>query len=127
VASVGTDSGEAKVFKIRRVYLPAEPGDGFRVLVDRLWPRGLSKKEAKIDVWMKDIGPSDGLRKWFGHDPERWTEFAKRYREELGAKRDQVAELRRLGKEHKSITLLFGAKDEARNNAVVLLKKLGGR
>jgi uncharacterized protein YeaO (DUF488 family) len=122
---------EAQVFKLRRVYLPPESGDGFRVLVDRLWPRGISKSAAKIDLWLKDIAPSDGLRKWFGHDPERWEDFAERYRKELDDVPDQVAELRRVGKAHTTVTLLFGAKDEARNNAAVLLAAIrpgsGGR
>jgi uncharacterized protein YeaO (DUF488 family) len=118
---------EAHVFKMRRVYLPPESGDGFRVLVDRLWPRGLTKDAAKIDLWLKEIAPSDGLRKWFGHDPERWEGFAQRYRKELEGMPDLLAELRRAGKEHATVTLLFGAKDEARNDAVVLLDALRGK
>ena len=71
------------MFKLKRIYDASEASDGYRVLVDRIWPRGVSKEKARIDLWMKEIAPSDALRKWFGHDPERWEEFQKRYREEL--------------------------------------------
>ncbi|MDB5105997.1 MAG: hypothetical protein JWP91_3686 [Fibrobacteres bacterium] len=113
------------MFKVKRVYLPADPEDGFRVLVDRLWPRGLSKSKAHVDLWMKEIAPSDGLRKWFGHDPERWIGFEKRYREELRGKGGEKKSLRGLERDHGTVTLLFGAKDEKRNNAVVLGKAMG--
>lgn len=73
--------------KLKRVYDPPEKGDGFRILVDRLWPRGLSKEKAKVDLWLKEIAPSNCLRKWFGHDPEKWDVFRKKYREELAAKK----------------------------------------
>jgi uncharacterized protein YeaO (DUF488 family) len=96
------------------------------VLVDRLWPRGLSKDEAKLDLWLKDIAPSDALRKWFGHDPRRWTEFQKRYRDELKDKGDAVSELKGLLAEGK-VTLLYGAHDEEHNNAVALAAWLGER
>jgi uncharacterized protein YeaO (DUF488 family) len=108
--------------KVRRVYLPSDPEDGFRVLVDRIWPRGLSKAKAHVDLWMKEIAPSDALRKWFGHDPERWSEFEKRYRRELRGKREERDTLRGLERKHKTVSLLFGATDEKRNNAVVLAK-----
>ena len=71
------------MFKLKRIYEASEASDGYRVLVDRIWPRGVSKEKARIDLWMKEIAPSDRLRKWFGHDPERWEEFQRRYREEL--------------------------------------------
>lgn len=108
---------------VKRVYDPASPGDGFRVLVDRLWPRGLSKEKAEVDLWIKHIAPTDALRKWFGHDPERWDEFKKRYAAELDANAEAVDELReQIGKRH--ATLLFGAKDEEHNNAVMLAEYL---
>jgi uncharacterized protein YeaO (DUF488 family) len=107
----------------KRVYEPAAESDGQRVLVDRLWPRGIKKDDAKLDLWLKDIAPSDELRRWFGHDPERWTEFRKRYREELKGKGDAIEELRGLLAKGK-VTLLFGAHDEQHNNAVVLVDYL---
>ena len=110
--------------KIKRAYDPADADDGLRVLVDRLWPRGLTRDAAKIDHWLKDIAPSGELRGWFGHDPERWAEFRKRYRAELVANKPAVAELHQLAKGAKSLTLLFAAKDAAHNNAVVLKEYL---
>lgn len=93
--------------------------DGKRILIDRLWPRGVSKSTARIDVWLKDIAPSNQLRTWFNHDPDKWTEFAKRYRRELLEKANVLQDLRaEAGKG--VITLLFAAKDEEHNNAVVL-------
>jgi uncharacterized protein YeaO (DUF488 family) len=112
------------MIKIKRAYAAAERGDGFRVLVDRLWPRGISKKEAQVDLWMKETAPSDKLRKWFGHDPGRWHEFQKRYREELKGKRDLIAQLRQLEKEHRTVTLVYAARDEAHNQAIVLRELL---
>jgi len=105
---------------IKRAYEPPSPKDGTRILVDRLWPRGLAKTKAKLDGWNKDVAPSTPLRKWFGHKPERFQEFAKRYRAEL---KDSPAldELRALkGK----VTLVYGARDPAVNHAVVLAKLL---
>jgi uncharacterized protein YeaO (DUF488 family) len=104
---------------VKRVYETPAKADGQRVLVDRLWPRGVSKKDAELTLWLKEIAPSDELRKWFGHEPERWPEFQKRYRAELDANGDAVAELRDLLREGK-VTLLYGAHDEAHNNAVAL-------
>lgn len=106
--------------QIKRIYDPPHPGDGCRVLVDRLWPRGIAKANARIDEWLKDIAPSDELRKWFAHDPLRWPEFRKRYRAEL--KKKHEAALRSLAERARSdtVTLLYGAKDTAHNNAVVL-------
>lgn len=104
---------------VKRVYEAPAKADGQRVLVDRLWPRGVSKKDAELTLWLKEIAPSDELRKWFGHEPERWPEFQRRYRAELDANGDAVAELRDLLREGK-VTLLYGAHDEAHNNAVAL-------
>jgi len=110
--------------KLKRVYEKAEKGDGFRVLVDRLWPRGVSKKKAKIDLWLKDIAPSNELRKWFGHEPAKWNEFQKRYKKELKAKKGAVEALKNIIKKEKVVTLLFSASDEKRNNAAALAKIL---
>ena len=104
---------------IKRVYEPYSPQDGKRILIDRLWPRGLRKDAARIDVWLKDIAPSTELRQWFGHDPARWPEFQKRYRQELDANSAAVGELRKELKDH-TATLVYGAKDEKHNDAVVL-------
>ena len=104
---------------VKRVYEPPAKADGQRVLVDRIWPRGVAKKDAELTLWLKEIAPSDELRKWFGHEPERWAEFQKRYRAELDANGEAVAQLRRLLRESK-VTLLYGAHDEAHNNAVAL-------
>jgi uncharacterized protein YeaO (DUF488 family) len=107
--------------KIKRVYDPLEKADGTRILVDRLWPRGLSKEKARLDEWLKEIAPSDELRHWFGHKPERWEEFQKRYRQELRAaeRQEQLRHLRGLARQG-AVTLLFAAKDDKRNNATVL-------
>lgn len=108
------------MFKIKRIYAAADPKDGCRVLVDRIWPRGVSKQKARIDQWMKDIAPSDRLRKWFGHDPKRWIEFEKRYREELKTKSQLIYALRELEKKHGTVTLVYSARDEQHNQAVAL-------
>lgn len=105
--------------RIKRVYEPRSEQDGKRILVDRLWPRGLSKEKAGVDLWLKDIAPTTELRKWFAHDPARWTEFQKRYRVELKKNAGPVAILKRETK-HGPATLLFAAKDEEHNEAVVL-------
>ena len=110
--------------KIKRAYAPAEAADGYRILVDRLWPRGISKEKAKIDLWLKSVAPSNELRKWFGHDPERFAEFDRRYRAEL-AESGALDELRAVLREHPDASLLFAAHDEAHNNAVVLKELLG--
>jgi uncharacterized protein YeaO (DUF488 family) len=109
-------------FRIKRVYESAEPSDGVRVLVDRLWPRGVSKARARLDYWMKDIAPSPGLRRWFGHKPERFAEFRKRYRKEIAGS-EALAELRKLGSRRR-VTLLFGARDTEHNEAAVLQAEL---
>ena len=105
--------------KLRRAYDPAERTDGVRILVDRLWPRGLSRDDACIDQWVKDLAPSNELRKWFGHDPARWDEFRDRYAVELNRHSDQMKELRELARKG-PITLVYSAHDEVHNNAVVL-------
>lgn len=105
--------------KIKRVYEAPEKSDGFRVLVDRVWPRGMTKEKASVDLWLKEIGPSTVLRKWFGHDPEKWMEFKKRYMQELKADKEEVATL----KQHISkgtVTLVYSAKDEEHNQAVAI-------
>jgi uncharacterized protein YeaO (DUF488 family) len=104
---------------VKRVYEPPSSEDGMRILVDRLWPRGLRKDEARIDLWLKEIAPSTALRKWFGHNPERWEEFRRRYREELRRNIPALAELRELTAKH-NVTLIFSAHDLAHNNALVL-------
>ena len=111
--------GDAVMIRIKRIYDPPSPDDGRRVLVDRLWPRGLARDEAKLDEWLKEIAPSDDLRKWFGHDPARWEEFRGRYREELASHGELLDRLRAEARKE-TVTLLFAAKDEERNNAVVL-------
>jgi uncharacterized protein YeaO (DUF488 family) len=111
------------MIRVKRVYEPPSAGDGTRVLVDRLWPRGLSKERAAVSLWPKEIAPSAGLREWFGHDPARWEEFRRRYREELSAK---PALLRHFGEKERegTFTLVYAARDEARNNAIVLSELL---
>ncbi|HEX5447871.1 MAG TPA: DUF488 domain-containing protein [Candidatus Saccharimonadales bacterium] len=105
---------------IKRIYEPKASNDGCRVLVDRLWPRGVSKEKAALDEWMKDIGPSDELRKWFNHDPAKWAEFKKKYQVELKDKKDLLKQLKNLEAKHKKLTLLYGAHDQEHNQAVVI-------
>lgn len=111
---------------VKRIYEPPAPDDGQRVLVDRLWPRGVSKEDAALALWLKDIAPSDELRKWFGHEPARWAEFQKRYGAELDGNGEAVGELRGLLGRGK-VTLLYGAHDEAYNNAVALAGYVRGQ
>ena len=108
----------------KRIYDKPDEGDGFRILVDRLWPRGISKQEARIDLWMKDIAPSDDLRKWFAHDPAKWTAFSGKYRAELERKKELAVEIIEIVRSHKRVTLLYAASDKEHNNAVVLLQAL---
>lgn len=108
---------------IKRVYEAAVTGDGKRILVDRLWPRGLSKDKAHVDLWLKEIAPSNELRKWFAHDPAKWPEFQRRYKHELKEHREQLTQLRREAA-HGRVTLLYGAHDEEHNQAVVLAQLL---
>jgi len=112
--------------RLKRAYEPPANGDGRRMLVDRLWPRGVSKADAAIDEWVKEIAPSTKLRKWFGHDPDRWNEFRKRYALEVREQSEQLAELRRLARKG-LLTLVYSARDEAHNDAVALRQILLGR
>lgn len=107
------------MLKIKRVYDPPARHDGERILVDRLWPRGLSKRTAAVDRWLKDLGPSHELRRWFGHDPGRWSEFRRRYTAELRTRREALAAIAQQASRG-TVTLLFGARDPEHNQAVVL-------
>lgn len=109
--------------KIKRIYQEADKKDGMRILIDRLWPRGIKKEEGKIDLWLKDIAPSSDLRQWFNHRPEKWTEFCKRYHKELSLKQALIQTLLDAIKKH-DVTLLYGAKDEKFNNAIALKEYL---
>ena len=120
---------EASSVALKRVYEPPQPGDGMRVLVERLWPRGLSKERARVDIWLKDVAPSHELRRWYGHDPARSAEFRRRYEAELAAEpaRAALARLRELA-QHNHVTLVFAAHDAELSNAAVLRDLLrGGR
>ena len=112
--------------QLKRAYEPASRGDGRRILVDRLWPRGISKDDAAIDEWAKDLAPTTKLRKWFGHDPDRWEEFKRRYALEIHGHADALAHLRDLAR-HGAITLVYSARDETHNDAVVLREVVIGR
>jgi len=107
------------MIKIRRIYDPASPDDGKRIYIDRLWPRGMKKEEVKIDEWLKEISPSDSLRKWFGHDPAKYAEFKRRYTKELEKHSETLERIRKEGKKE-TVTLLFSAKDVKHNNATVM-------
>lgn len=109
----------ASHLRLKRAYEPAEPDDGTRILVDRLWPRGVSKAKAALDDWIKEVAPSTELRKWFGHDPTRWSEFQRRYRAELSGQSAALDRIRALAKAG-VVTLVYGARDEQHNDAVVL-------
>ena len=109
--------------KLKRVYEPSDKSDGTRILIDRLWPRGMTKAKAGVDIWLKELAPSAELRKWFGHDADKWTEFKKRYRAELEENDEQLARLREEIKKG-TVTLLYGAKDEEHNDAVALAEFL---
>lgn len=112
--------------QIKRVYEPASPEDGWRVLVDRLWPRGMTKERAQADLWLKEAAPSTELRLWFGHDPAKWDEFMRRYRAELDAQPEAVAALLAAAARGR-LTLLYSARDETRNQAVALREYLLAR
>jgi uncharacterized protein YeaO (DUF488 family) len=105
--------------RIKRIYEPAEPGDGRRVLIDRLWPRGVKKDDARLDRWARELAPSDELRRWYGHDPAKFEEFARRYRAELAGQHEAVEALR-ASAERETVTLVFGARDARHSNAAVL-------
>src|SRR5499426_1685394 len=107
------------MIKLKRAYEKPVRDDGERILVERLWPRGLTKQEAKIDLWLKDVAPSAQLRRWFGHDPDKWDEFRKRYQKELKDKDDLIKLLKRKAKAG-AITLIYAARDEEHNSALVL-------
>jgi uncharacterized protein YeaO (DUF488 family) len=109
--------------KVKRIYDPYSSSDGYRVLVDRLWPRGVAKAGAHVDRWMKEVAPSTALRQWFNHDESKWSEFESRYRSELKGS-SAIQELIALRDQHKHLTLLFGAKNEKYNQAVALMKML---
>lgn len=115
------------MIKIKRAYEAPQAADGFRVLIDRLWPRGLTKRKAKVDLWLKEIAPSTELRKSFGHDPSKWTEFQERYGRELDAGAGLLERIKDLEREHKTVTLVYGAKDQRHNDAVVLRARLTRR
>jgi uncharacterized protein YeaO (DUF488 family) len=107
----------------KRAYDPADPGDGYRVLIDHVWPRGVSRERAKLDEWARELAPSDGLRKWFDHVPERFAGFRSRYRDELSDRREHVEELRRRARDG-PLTIVYAARDREHNNAVVLAELL---
>lgn len=104
---------------VKRVYEEPEKTDGFRILVDRVWPRGMTKEKAHVDLWLKDAGPSTALRKWFAHDPKKWDEFKKRYLKELKDKKEITGQIKENAK-NGTVTLVYSAKDEEHNQAVVL-------
>ena len=112
--------------QVKRIYDPPARSDGFRVLVDRIWPRGLSKEAAKLDAWIKDVAPSAELRKWFGHEPSRWASFKRRYFRELDEREEALEQLLE-GCTARTLTLLFAAKDPEHNNAVALKEYLDAR
>ena len=112
--------------RLKRVYEAPAESDGTRVLVERLWPRGLTKERAAVDLWLKEVAPSPELRKWFGHDPARWEQFQERYRRELREKKEAVRLLKQKAKEG-TVTLVYAARDEEHNGALVLKRLLEGR
>lgn len=114
-----------KTISLKRVYKQPVAEDGFRILVDRLWPRGLSREKAAVDLWLKEIAPSAGLRKWFNHEQNKWEEFRQKYRGELEESQEAIGQLMKIAKE-RQITLVYGARDEEHNDAVVLLEFLNG-
>jgi uncharacterized protein YeaO (DUF488 family) len=110
-------------FSIKRVYDPVEANDGFRILVDRLWPRGIKKEKAQIDSWLKEIAPAPALRRWFDHDPGKWTGFSKAYWQQL-KQSPAIEEILEKARAHKKVTLLYAARDRAHNHAVILQRYL---
>lgn len=117
---------KADHIKLKRAYEPASPGDGTRILIDRLWPRGIAKADAALDLWEKELAPSTELRQWFGHDPARWPEFQLRYAGELRQHAEALERIRTLARQG-PVTLVYGAKDELHNDAVALREFLLGR
>jgi uncharacterized protein YeaO (DUF488 family) len=114
------------MIRVKRVYESPEPGDGTRILVERLWPRGVRKDELALDAWLKEVAPSTGLRRWFGHDPARWEEFQRRYAAELSTQPDACDTIQRAA-DSGAVTLLFSARDVVHNNAVALKSFLEAR
>ncbi len=112
--------------RVKRIYEPPETADGYRLLVDRLWPRGVSRESASLDAWMKEVAPSSELRRWFGHDASRWQEFKRRYAVELGTRQDLVAEILSLARD-RPVTLLYSARDTDHNQAVALAEYLAAK
>jgi uncharacterized protein YeaO (DUF488 family) len=112
--------------KVKRIYEDPKKTDGFRILVDRLWPRGIKKEAAEIDLWLKEIAPSDSLRKWFNHDAEKWVEFQKRYAKELANKKELISIITKEAKK-RTVTLLFGTKETEHNNAIALQNFLSNK
>ncbi len=108
------------MFKTKRVYESPAAEDGFRILIDRLWPRGTSKEKAKIDLWIKEIAPSNDLRKWFSHDTEKWAEFQKKYKQELSTKQELLKKIKQIEKEKGIVTLVYSTQETEHSNAVVL-------
>jgi len=119
--AVKSKRGSISRIGIKRVYAEPETSDGFRILVDRLWPRGLTREKAKVDLWLKEVAPSNELRKWFAHDPAKWPEFQSRYMDELKSRSEQLELLREKAAKG-PVTLLFAARDEQHNEAVILQK-----
>jgi uncharacterized protein YeaO (DUF488 family) len=119
-------AGTSAMIQLKRVYEKPSRQDGFRILVDRLWPRGLTKARAAVDLWLKDVAPSTELRKWFSHDPEKWKEFQTRYRKELKEQKEALSLLKKKSKE-RTVTLVYGARDQEHNEALVLKRIIDGR
>ncbi|MCL5730782.1 MAG: DUF488 domain-containing protein [Candidatus Thermoplasmatota archaeon] len=111
------------VLKLKRIYEDYSPSDGYRILTERLWPRGISKEDAHIDLWVKEVAPSTELRKWFNHEDAKWDEFQERYKKEL-SESHHFEDLRRIVSSHENVTLIFSSKNESHNNAVVLYNML---
>jgi uncharacterized protein YeaO (DUF488 family) len=114
------------MIKLKRAYEKPSKDDGFRILVERLWPRGLAKQRAAVDMWLKDISPSPELRKWYGHDPDRWQEFQKRYWKELRQKKEPIKQLKQKVRAG-TVTFIYAAKDEEHNSALALKRFLSGK
>lgn len=113
------------MIRLKRIYEEPARSDGLRILVDRLWPRGLSKERAAVNLWLKEVAPSTELRKWFGHDPAKWRQFQARYCKELGENNDALELLKQKSKD-RTVTLLYGARDQEHNEAIVLKSVLEG-
>ena len=112
------------MIKTKRIYNQNKDSDGFRILVDRLWPRGVSKERAALDLWFKEVAPSNELRKWFKHDPKKWELFKEKYRIEIMENKENFNKLKEIVKKQNVVTLLYGAKDEEHNEAIVIKKLL---